>query len=144
MLLNKGVIMKKIGVLFLLLLLTGCTTNTNPSSNNEVYLTDMYMSCISPQTNQYIRNTIFNDDNCMDVMNFLAFSYNTTNQTVIKMVWLYNDEVIYQKETADDLSSNPYITSSYIEPNTGYLKGEYKIQIYIDNNYYKTIIFRVE
>lgn len=139
--------MKKILTLILVFVfITGCTKDIKEpiSDKKDVYLTDMYTSCISKLTQQYVRNDTFTDENCSEVINFLAYSYNTTDKTTVEIVWVHNNKVIYQTKTTDDLSTNPYISSSYIEPSTGYLKGDYKIEIYIDDIYYKTINFKFE
>jgi len=142
--------MKKIFIMMLgLIFLTGCNQKSNEIKDNDkikdagIYLTDIYTSCISPEAGQYVRNTIFDDNNCESVIAFVARINNATNKTVVKMVWIHNNtnKTVLEKITTEDLSVNQYPTSSYVEPEGGFLIGKYTIKVYIDNNYYKSIEF---
>ena len=115
--------------------------NKDKINEEDIYITESYTSCIDPKENQYIRNTVFDDNNCESVIVFMTRIVNATDKTTVKMVWIYNNTTILEKTTTENLSINQYPSSSYVEPENGYLKGKYTIKVYIDNIYNKSFEF---
>lgn len=127
--------MKKLLILFIFLV--GCT-------NNEIKISEKYVSCIDQNRGQYVRNTVFNKDNCESVIAFIAKIDNATPTTKVKLELIHKDKVLIETTTTEDLSISKYPTLSYSEPAEGFSKGDYSIKIYVDDNYNSKVDFKIE
>ncbi len=126
--------MKKL-VIILSLFLIGCTSNNGKSLG----ISESTISCINPTVGQYTYGKDFDSSNCESVIAFLTKVTNTEVENRVKMVWFYNEEVILTKEEV--VMGSGYANSSLIEPENGYLKGSYRIKVYLNDNYVESFDF---
>jgi hypothetical protein len=125
--------MKKL-IIVLSLFLVGCTSNLS--------ITESTISCISPISGQYAYGKDFDSTNCESVIAFLTKVVNVEESTVVKIVWEYNENIILEEEKT--VSSSEYVNSAFIEPSLGYLKGPYKIKVYLNGTYIDSFDFSVK